>query len=332
MTILLTGGAGYIGRHVYYELVRSGFDPIVVDDLSNASLSNIAKMSLVDGKAVRYENLCISNKKYIFDLIKDYQITAVIHLAGSKYQADSIKIPFRYFQNNVHNTLDFFDGINSAGCKKIIFSSSAAVYGDADKCSDERDSCFELTPYAASKLMIEISMRSLSLYAGWQAIILRYFNPIGRDEIEVEPIYDLNSSGLSIEDAVTRVLDSSTDVFEVYGLDHDTRDGSCIRDYIHVSDIATGHVMGLKRLINGTDSFTDVINLGSGRGTTVLEFLDEVRRVTGHGIPVRILPRRPGEISVSLANIERAKNILNWTPQHSLGSCCESAFRIWCAR
>ena len=306
MTILITGGAGYIGSHTALSLKRQGYDFIVYDNLSSGHRESICGYQFVQGD--------ISDRPLLENTIKSYGVTDVIHFAASSVVGESMQNPQKYYQNNVVGTLSLLDTILACKVKRIVFSSTAAVYGEPDLIPITEDSSKQPTNvYGRTKLMIENILEDYDLAYGLKYVSLRYFNACGADD-----------EGLIGEDhrpethLIPLVLQTALGLrtkISIYGDDYPTKDGTCIRDYIHVNDLARAHVLALNYLRSNNKS--DVFNLGNGNGFSVKEIIRAAEKVVASSIPHDIGPRRSGDPAVLVADAQKAKNKLGWKPEYT---------------
>lgn len=304
--ILVAGGAGYIGSHTVKDLVKRGYDVTVLDNLSNGRITSI------DG--VKYVTGDIGDYTKVKELLVSCKIDAVINFAALAYVGESVSDPRKYYDNNVVRGKTFLDAIVDSGVNKIVFSSSCATYGIPERipiCEDEKQ--WPVNPYGWTKLMFEQMMRDYDQAYGLRYISLRYFNAAGADadgsigemhdpETHVIPILLQNALGLR-------------EGFSVFGTDYETRDGTCVRDYVHVTDLADAHIKAIDHLFEKENS--DCFNLGTGEGVTVLELVDAVQRITGKGLKVSLEERRPGDPGTLVADNTKARSVLDWIPVHS---------------
>lgn len=324
--ILVTGGCGYIGAHTCVELVHSGYQPVVVDNLSGSSGVSLTRVSQITGANIPFIKADIRNKEAVLRIFNDYQIAAVMHFAGLKSPVESIQQPMRYVDNNVVGTCALLDVMRMSGVKKIIFSSTAAVYGEPLQIPvTESTSADEAKhPYGRGKRMVEQILFDLhNADDEWCSVVLRYFNPVGA-----------HSSGLIGEDPLgipTNLMPYIAQVavgrrahLSVYGDDYETPDGTGIRDYIHVVDLAKGHVAALDYVFSG-EKFL-IANLGTGKGYSVLEVVREFERVSGKRIPLKIIGRRDGDVGCSYAGVGLATEKLKWHAKSSLTQMCTDAW------
>ena len=325
-TILLTGATGYIASHTWLALLAAGYDVIGVDDFSNSSPAVLTRLAQLSGQAPRFERRDVCDTAAMHALFASTHIDGVVHFAAAKAVGESVARPLHYYANNVGGLLSVCRAMQGHGCKRFIFSSSATVYGEPVSLPILEDAALSATnPYGQSKLMGETLLRDLGLAdASWQTGCLRYFNPVGAHE-----------SGLIGEDPrgtpnnlmpyVTQVAVGRLKELAVYGNDYDTADGTGVRDYIHVGDLALGHVAALRRLCDAPGSFT--VNLGTGRGHSVLEVIHAFEQASGRKVPYRIEPRRPGDVAACWADVSLAHELLQWRAQHDLKRMCEDSWR-----
>ncbi len=326
--ILVTGGAGFIGSHVCVELIQAGYRPVVVDNLCNSKPEALKRIARITGTEPRFYPLDVTNKAGLRQVFRDHPIAAVMHFAGLKAVGESNQLPLQYYQNNVAGTLDLAEVMAEFGVWKLIFSSSATVYGDPVSVPiDESFATSATNPYGRSKLMVEDILRDLAAAPGnaWNISLLRYFNPIGAHE-----------SGLIGEDPagipnnllpfVAQVAIGKLPQLRVFGDDYNTVDGTGVRDYIHVVDLARGHLAalrGLEKSASGCRSY----NLGTGCGYSVLQVVAAFEVASGRKVPYEIVARRPGDIAACFANADRARRELGWEAQFDLQRMVEDAWR-----
>jgi UDP-glucose-4-epimerase GalE len=305
--ILVTGGAGYIGSHTAKALASSGYEPVIVDDFSTGHRGAAKWGKLVEGR--------IDNVDFISHILKENKITAVIHFAASLLVGESMKQPQKYFWNNVVNTLKLMDAMLEAGVKHIVFSSSAAVYGTPDKVPiPEEHALRPINPYGETKLMMERMLHWYGSAYGFRSVALRYFNAAGADP--QGEIGEGHEPETHLVPLIVQATLGQRQFLEVYGTDYPTPDGTAIRDYIHVSDLADAHVLALRHLMDGGES--TVMNLGTGKGYSVREVMTAVERCAGgRKIPFRDAPRRPGDPPSLIADASRAGSVLGWRPKLS---------------
>ncbi len=331
-TYLVTGGAGYIGSHTNVELLLAGHDVVVLDDLSNASIASIGRVEALARSDIVFVEGSTDDRALLDDVFANHPIDAVIHFAGKKAVGESNRIPAAYYRANVAGTLTLIEAMAAAEVRRLVFSSSATVYGEPQSVPIPETAPLSATnPYGRTKLMIEDMLRDIAATPGgpaWSIVLLRYFNPIGSHpsgEIGEDPQGEPNN----LMPYVMQVAVGRRSHVSVFGNDYATPDGTGVRDYIHVVDLAQGHLAALSAL----DRLTGCVayNLGTGQGNSVLEVLDTVRRVTGKEVPHRITPRRPGDVAESYADPSRANAELNWTATRTLEDCVRDAWR-WQSR
>jgi UDP-glucose 4-epimerase len=326
MTILVLGGAGYIGSHTCVQLLQAGYDIVVADNLSNSSPESLNRIKAITGKSFAFVKMDICDEVAMKQLFEDYTIDAVIHFAGMKAVGESTEQPLRYFKNNVNGSLVVLDAMSKANVKTIVFSSSATVYGDAEQMPVKEDSpLFVTNPYGRTKLMIEDILRDLKQSDDeWRIGILRYFNPIGAHESGLIG-EDPNGVPNNLLPFVAQVAVGRLEKLNVFGNDYPTHDGTGIRDYIHVTDLADGHLAALKYLFEHQALIT--VNLGTGIGYSVLDVVIAFGEVVGRDIPYKILPRRAGDVAVTYADTQYAKQLIGWEAKRDLKCMCEDVWR-----
>lgn len=324
--ILVTGGAGYIGSHTCVELLEKGHELIVVDNLENASSKSLQVVEKLTGKKITFYQTDILDEAGLDAIFSQHDISAVIHFAGLKAVGESTQIPLKYFTTNISGTLTLLRVMAKYQCKNIIFSSSATVYGDPHKVPITEDFPLSVTnPYGRTKLMVEEILKDLyQSDKSWNIVILRYFNPIGAHqsgELGEDPTGIPNN----LVPYVTQVAVGRLERIGVFGDDYNTPDGTGIRDYIHVVDLAKGHVAALKKL--APESGLSIYNLGTGQGYSVLEVVKTMSEAVGKDIPYQILPRRAGDIAVCYSDETKAKEELDWQANYDIKRMCEDHWR-----
>lgn len=326
--ILVTGGAGYIGSHTLIELIAAGFTPVVYDNLSNSSPASLARVQQIVGQSIEFIEGDILDTQLLAKTFAAHDFTAVIHFAGLKAVGESVAKPLWYYQNNVAGTLNLLDAMTSAQVKNLIFSSSATVYGDPEALPIVESSPRSATnPYGQSKLMIEHMLEDLAKSDNhWQLISLRYFNPIGAYHTGT---IGENPNGIpnNLMPYVSQVAVGKLPQLSVFGNDYDTVDGTGVRDYIHVVDLAKGHVAALQYLQHQTQLGFEPINLGTGKGTSVLQLVNAFIKTTGQPVPHSIAPRRPGDIASCYASSDKAKSLLGWQAEFDIERMCTDTWR-----
>ncbi|MCG9963791.1 MAG: UDP-glucose 4-epimerase GalE [Shewanella sp.] len=325
MTILVTGGAGYIGTHTVVELLNAGSEVIVLDNLSNSSIEALNRVERITGKSVTFYQGDILNKALLQKVFSDHSIDAVIHFAGLKAVGESVAKPLKYYENNVTGTLILCQVMAEFKVKNLVFSSSATVYGDPASLPITEDFPTGATnPYGQSKLMVEHILADLHHSdPSWNIARLRYFNPVGA-----------HASGLIGEDPndipnnlmpfIAQVAVGKREALSVFGNDYPTHDGTGVRDYIHVVDLAIGHLKALEKLATQPGLVT--YNLGTGQGYSVLDMVKAFEKACGKSIAYQIAPRRPGDIAACYANPDHAKTDLGWEATHSLEDMANSSW------
>lgn len=325
MKVLVTGGAGYIGSHTCVELLNNGHDVIIVDNLSNSKPEVINRIKELTGKDFKFYKADILNKKEIDKIFKENNIEAVIHFAGLKAVGESVKIPLRYYYNNVTGTLVLCEVMQKHNVKKMVFSSSATVYGKPKTVPITENFPLSATnPYGRTKLMIEQILRDVYVSDNdWSIALLRYFNPIGAHEsgrIGEDP----NGIPNNLMPYITQVAIGKKERLNVFGDDYDTHDGTGVRDYIHVVDLAKGHLKALEKVMStkGVEAY----NLGTGVGYSVLDVVKNFEKATGKKIPYVITSRRPGDIDKCYADPTKACKELGWKAEKTLEDMCKDAW------
>ena len=326
MKILVTGGMGYIGSHTVVELQNAGHEVVVVDNLSNAVASVQERVQRITGKNFVFEKADIRDRAEMERIFGLHKVDAVIHFAGLKAVGESVAQPLRYYDNNVNGSVILFETMAKFGVKTIVFSSSATVYGDPASVPIREDFPLSATnPYGRSKLMIEDILRDLAkAEPDWRIALLRYFNPVGAHEsglIGEEP----NGIPNNLVPYIAQVANGQREQLAVFGGDYPTPDGTGLRDYIHVVDLAIGHVKTLDRLAKEPGIVT--YNLGTGRGNSVLEMVRAFEQACGRKIAYQIVDRRPGDVAQCYADPAKAREELNWTAERDVAQMCADVWR-----
>ena len=326
MSILVTGGAGFIGSHTVVELLNRDYDVVIIDNLCNSNAKAIERIKQITRKSPVFYQKDVRDEAALEEIFTKENIEAVIHFAGLKAVGESVAKPLEYYRNNLESTLALCEVMRRHGCKSFIFSSSATVYGDpASVPIDESFPLHTTNPYGSTKLMIEDMLRDIAAAdSEWKIILLRYFNPVGAHE-----------SGLIGEDPkgipnnltpyITQVAIGKLKELSVFGNDYDTPDGTGVRDYIHVVDLAKGHVAALER-IGVMPGGAEVYNLGTGEGYSVMQVLSAFEKAVGAPIAYRIAPRRPGDIAQCYAATEKAEKYLHWKAEKGIDEMCRDAW------
>lgn len=325
--VLITGGAGYIGSHIAVELLEAGYEVVVVDNLYNSSKIALDRVEEITGKKIKFYDGDILDTNLMKKILREEKIHSVIHCAALKAVGESVRKPLEYYSNNLTGTLSLLEAMAEENVKNIIFSSSATVYGSPDHMPISEDfpkgEC--TNPYGWSKSMMEQIM--VDLYKAdlkWNIILLRYFNPIGAHKsgkIGEDPKGIPNN----LVPYITQVAVGKLEYLSIYGDDYDTVDGTGVRDYIHVVDLAKGHVKAVEYLEKNPG--LDIINLGTGRGYSVLEVLKAFEKAVGKEIPYKIVERRPGDIATTYAKADKAKEVLGWEAGLGIDDMCEDSWR-----
>ena len=326
LTILLTGGAGYIGSHTYVALAEAGYSPVILDNFSNSDPAVLERLRRLTGQPVLCERGNVADTTLMQDLILRHRIDAVIHFAGFKAVGESVAQPLKYYANNLGGMTSLLQAMDAAGCRTLVFSSSATVYGDpASVPITENFPRSHTNPYGHTKLVCEDMLAALRLAnPAWRTGVLRYFNPVGA-----------HPSGLIGEDPagppnnlmpyVAQVAVGKRPYLNVYGNDYVTPDGTGVRDYIHVQDLAQGHVAAVQALLGKDESFT--VNLGTGQGHSVLDVVRAFEQASGRPVPYQFAPRRAGDVAQCYADSSLAERILGWRATHSLADMCVDTWR-----
>ena len=326
MAILVTGGAGYIGSHTTVELLAAGYEVIILDDFSNSSPKVLDRLKTITGKNIAFYEGSILNKPFLNKIFKENNIEAVIHFAAFKAVGESVKEPLKYYHNNIAGTISLLEVMTENKVKNIVFSSSATVYGMNNISPLTEDMPTSATnPYGYTKVMMEQILNDVAFAdKEWSVTNLRYFNPIGAHEsglIGEAP----NGVPNNIMPYITQVAVGKLQELSIFGDDYDTPDGTGVRDYIHVVDLAKGHVLALKDNLATTGSH--VYNLGAGKGYSVLDLVKTFEKENGVTIPYTIKPRRAGDIATCYANSSKAKEVLGWTAQKTLADMVRDSWR-----
>ncbi|MCP3872349.1 MAG: UDP-glucose 4-epimerase GalE [Desulfobacteraceae bacterium] len=325
MKILVTGGAGYIGSHTCLELLNENYEVVVLDNLSNSFEDSLTRVKNITGKSLDFYHADLLDKEQIVKIFSENKIDAVIHFAGLKAVGESVSIPLKYFHNNITGTLNLLEVMNDFNVKNIVFSSSATVYGDPASLPIKEDFPLSATnPYGRTKLMIEEILEDLFRSdQNWNIALLRYFNPVGAHESGLigEDPFDIPNNLVPF---ISKVAIGSLPELSVFGNDYNTSDGTGIRDYIHVVDLALGHIKTLPKLF--TNPGVVIYNLGTGIGYSVLEMINGFKEQSGKDIPYKIVDRRPGDIAACWADPKKAKKDLNWEANKTLADMCKDTW------
>ena len=325
--ILVTGGAGYIGSHTTLALLQRGFDVVVLDNLSNSAAESLTRVAQIANRAPEFVQGDIRDRALLDRVFTDHSIHAVLHFAGLKAVGESVAQPLRYYDNNVHGTLILLQSMADAGLRKFVFSSSATVYGQPSQMPISEDCPLgqPTNPYGRSKLIIEDMLRDLAAAdPGWQIALLRYFNPVGAHESGLIG-EDPNGIPNNLLPYITQVAVGKLPELAVFGNDYPTPDGTGVRDYIHVMDLAEGHLQALQALQTLTGAH--IWNLGTGQGYSVLEMVRAFEAASGCRIPYQIAPRRSGDIATCYADASKAARELGWKASRGLPEMMRDAWR-----
>jgi len=325
-TILVTGGAGYIGSHTVILLIEAGYDVVIFDNFSNSSQESIRRVEKIVGRKITVIEGDIRDKQALHSVFEKYTIDAVIHFAGLKAVGESVEQPLKYYDNNVYGTVALCEVMATHNCRSIIFSSSATVYGDPASTPITEDFPTSATnPYGRSKLFIEEILRDLYVSdPAWKIVLLRYFNPVGAHPsgtIGEDP----NGIPNNLMPYITQTAVGKLSCLSVFGDDYETHDGTGVRDYIHVMDLAEGHLKALEALKNFNEVMT--INLGTGTGYSVLDMVKAFENASGRKVPYCIAPRRAGDIAKCYADPSYAKRILGWEATKGIDEMCRDSWR-----
>lgn len=326
MNVLVAGGAGFIGSHTAVELLEAGYDVVIADNFSNSKPEVLDKIRKITGKDFRFYEVDLQNKEATETIFKENQIDAVIHFAGFKAVGESVSKPMEYYHNNLLSTLVLCELMKKYDCKRMIFSSSATVYGDPKKVPITEDSEVGGTtnPYGTTKLFIERILQDIVISdPEWSVVLLRYFNPIGAHP---SGLIGENPNGIpnNLMPYIVKVASGELECLNVFGNDYPTPDGTGVRDYIHVVDLALGHIKAVEKATSAKG--VHIYNLGTGHGYSVLEIVQNFEKVNGIKVNYRIAPRRPGDIPACYADTTKAKQELGWEAKYGIEDMCRDAW------
>ena len=326
MSILVTGGAGYIGSHACVELLKAGYEVVVADNLSNSKEESIKRIREIAGKSVKFYKADLLDREALENIFNEQHIDSVMHFAGLKAVGESVSIPLKYYYNNITGTLILCEIMKKYGVKNLVFSSSATVYGDPHMVPISEDFPLSATnPYGRTKLMIEEILRDMyKADSDWNIAILRYFNPVGAHssgKIGEDP----NGIPNNLVPYITQVAIGKLKELKVYGNDYATPDGTGVRDYIHVVDLVLGHLKALEKLAAKPGIVT--YNLGTGKGFSVLEMVKAFSKASGREIPYKVTGRRPGDIAQCYADPSKAASELGWSAERTIEQMCTDSWR-----
>ncbi|HET7032228.1 MAG TPA: UDP-glucose 4-epimerase GalE [Casimicrobiaceae bacterium] len=327
-SVLLTGGAGFIGSHTCVELLAAGWAPVVLDNLANSSAAVIERIAAIAGTRPAFIAADVRDRDALDRVFRAHSLDAVIHFAGLKAVGESVANPLLYYENNVVGTIALVEAMRKHGVTRIVFSSSATVYGlGATMPLSEDASLGPINPYGRTKLMVEHVLRDVAASdPAWRMMLLRYFNPVGAHE---SGVIGEDPSGIpnNLMPFVCQVAVGRRPRLSVFGGDYPTPDGTGVRDYIHVVDLAAGHVAALDKLMEAQAPPETVVNLGTGRGHTVLEVVKAFEAASGRKVAYDIVARRPGDVAVCYADVRRALSVLGWSARRGLDDMCADAWR-----
>lgn len=326
MKVFVTGGAGYIGSHTVLELLTAGHDVIVIDNLSNSSYEAIKRVERITSKEVTFYEEDLLNKQAVQKIFKEHEIDSVIHFAGYKAVGESVAKPLMYYNNNITSTLILCEVMKEFGVHNLVFSSSATVYGDPETVPITEDFPLSATnPYGRTKLFIEYILKDLHVSdSSWNISLLRYFNPVGAHKSGLIG-EDPNDIPNNLMPYISQVAVGKLEKLSVFGGDYPTADGTGVRDYIHVVDLAVGHLKALEKLESNPGLI--VHNLGTGKGSSVLDMVKAFENASGKKVPYEITDRRPGDIAECYADPTKAENELNWKAERNITQMCEDTWR-----
>ncbi|WP_216829032.1 UDP-glucose 4-epimerase GalE [Alkalihalobacterium elongatum] len=326
MKVLVTGGVGYIGSHTCVELLNAGYEVVVVDNLMNSKQEALERVKDITGKGVLFYNVDLLDKEALSKVFLEHEIRAVIHFAGLKAVGESVFLPLKYYHNNITGTLILCEVMEEFGVHQMVFSSSATVYGLQDCVPFHEGLTLQATnPYGRTKLMIEEILQDVyDSNNNWGIALLRYFNPVGA---HLSGVIGEDPNGIpnNLFPYITQVAVGKLEKLSVFGGDYPTHDGTGVRDYIHVVDLAIGHLKALEHVLNTTG--VNAYNLGTGKGYSVLEMIHSFEKTTGKKIPYQITERRSGDIAISYGDPSKAKKELGWEAVKGIDEICEDAWR-----
>lgn len=326
--VLLTGGLGYIGSHTAVEMLNAGKEMVVIDNLFNSKIEVKDKIEKITGKKIKFIQMDLCDREKLFKIFEEEKFESVIHFAGFKAVGESVEKPLMYYENNLISSMNLLSAMKEFGVRNLVFSSSACIYGQPDKVPVDETGAFKMTnPYGRTKRMIERIMEDVyTADPKNNFIILRYFNPIGAHESGLIG-EDCNGIPNNLMPYITRVAVGKLEKLSIFGNDYETPDGTGVRDYIHVVDLAKGHVKALEKL-NNEDGCFEVYNLGTGNGYSVLEIVTEFNKLTGDKVKYQFVERRSGDIAKCFASAKKAERELNWKAELGLKEMCESSYNF----
>ena len=326
MKVLVTGGTGYIGSHTCVELLQNGYEVVIADDLSNSKREVVDRIGQICGTLPAFYEVNVCDRAAVSRIFAEHRIDAVIHFAAFKAVGESCKIPLRYYRNNLDSALTLLECMQEAGCKRIVFSSSATVYGPNNPVPyvEQMPAYLATNPYGWTKVMIEQMLRDIcAADPAFSAVILRYFNPIGGHE---SGLLGDDPSGIpnNLMPYVVRVAAGQLEKLTIFGDDYDTPDGSCVRDYLHVVDLAKGHLKALDYA--AAHQGAEAVNLGTGKGLSVFELVDAFERATGASVNRTVRPRRAGDLPGLWADTAKAELLLGWKAEKTVEEMCRDSW------
>lgn len=327
--ILVTGGAGFIGSHTVVELLQSGYNPVIVDDFRNSKKSVLDGLEKITNKKVRCYEYDYTDATKLVEVIKKESIDGVIHFAAYKAVGESVKEPLKYYENNVVGLVKLLEILEQLGISNIVFSSSCTVYGESDTLPITEHTPLKPaeSPYGATKQMGEVVLKTTTAASNtMKSIALRYFNPVGAHPSAHISELPLGPPSILVP-FITQAVAGIRDKLTVFGNDYETPDGTCVRDYIHVVDLARAHISALEYIDSQTSGFFDVFNIGTGKGSSVLEVITTFEQVSGKKVPYEIGARRAGDVVTSYANADKAMKLLKWKAQYNLSDALRDAWR-----
>jgi UDP-glucose 4-epimerase len=328
MKILVSGGTGYIGSHTVVDLLDHGFEVVVADNCYNSFAESIDKIKQITGKKVGFYNIDLCDKSLVFDMFKKEQVDGVIHFAALKAVGQSMEIPFEYFHNNNNSLLNCLEAAKDYHCKAFIFSSSCTVYGDVSHSpvNEHTPLLDAASVYGRTKQMGEQIISDIAAVVDFKSILLRYFNPAGAHPSGLMG-EEAKNPALNLVPVIMETAAGLRNSFNVYGDDYDTRDGSCVRDYIHVMDLAHAHTLALKNILEQKqEKKVEIYNLGIGKGVTVFEAINAFEKNTGIKVQYEVAPRRSGDVAAIYCDYSKAKTHLGWEPKYNIDDIMSTAW------
>ncbi len=325
MAVLISGGTGFIGSHTCIELINAGYDIVVADNLCNSKKEVLNRLKTITGKTIKFYEIDLRDKKALDNIFKTEKIDSVIHFAGLKAVGESVAKPLEYYDNNLISTLVLCEVMRENNCKRLVFSSSATVYGTQEEMPLREDMPLgAINPYGKTKLFIEEILRDLAVSEEWSIALLRYFNPIGAHQSGLIG-EDPNGIPNNLMPYISQVAVGRLKELSVFGDDYNTPDGTGVRDYIHVVDLARGHVKAVEYVLKATGC--EAFNLGTGKGTSVLELKNAFEKASGKEVPFKIVARRPGDLATVYALPNKAKEVLGWEAEYDVERMCVDTWR-----